>query len=221
MINHQVTFRKHITTKESLYCIISALLIGVVYFISLRILYPIPSYYADSFTWLGAARTGQPVSFRPVGYSKLIVFFKLFSTSDIALIAGQFFGNLLVNLFLFFTCTYLFRLKKGFKILLYVLLFVNPFYLFYSNYISSDPFFNCFTVFWFTLLIWILYKPTWLLIILQLIVLASLFQLRYNAIYFPAISTLAVLLSKASVGKKLTCIVMSFIIIAASMIIMS
>src|SRR5207253_1256906 len=98
-------------------------------------------------------------------------------------------------LFLFFTWTYFFRLKKVFKIVLYVLLIVNPFYLFYSNYVSSDAFFNCFTVLWFTLLIWIMYRPSWVLIIVQLIVLAALFELRYNAIFFPAISTIALLLS--------------------------
>jgi hypothetical protein len=193
---------------------LAAFITGIVYFVILRSLYPIPSFYSDSFTWVGAAQTGQPVTFRPVGYSKVMMFFRLLSTNDIALIAGQYFSNLLTNLFLFFTCNYFFSLRKGLKLLLYLILILNPFYLFYSNYISSDPFFNCLAVFWFTLLIWIMYRPSWFLIFCQLTVLAALFELRYNAIFFPAISTIAVLLSKMSLLKKVTAIVTSLLLIA-------
>ncbi|HEX8461297.1 MAG TPA: hypothetical protein VF623_07700, partial [Segetibacter sp.] len=140
--------------KENRSYILTTFVLGIVYFIGLRILYPIPSFYSDSFTWVGAAASGQPVTFRPVGYSKLIIFFRLLTTSDLALIAGQYFCNLFINLFLFLTVNYFFRFRKGLKSLLFVLLVVNPFYLFYSNYVSSDAFFCCLTVLWFTLLIW-------------------------------------------------------------------
>lgn len=215
---YDISFKKFLALKENKTWLISALIIGVVYFVVLRLLYPVPSFYSDSFTWVGAAQSGQPVTFRPVGYSKMMMFFKLLSTSDIALIAGQYFSNLLINLFLFFTCTYFFSLKKAFKIALYVLLIVNPFYLFYSNYVSSDAFFNCFTVLWFTLLIWIMYKPSWFLITADLIVLAALFELRYNAIFFPAISTIALLLSTLPVVKKTISIAISFVLIGAIVI---
>ena len=215
MMYSGISFYKYLLTKKSKIYFLSALSIGIIYFIVLRLVYPIPSYYSDSFTWVGAAQSGQPVTFRPVGYSKLMIFFKSFSTSDVALIAAQFFTNLVVNLFLFFTCLYFFEFKRGFRILLFCLLIINPFYAFYSNYISSDPFFCCFSVLWFTLLIWILHKPTWLLLVAQLIVLAALFELRYNAIFFPVISALAVVLSKQSVAKKVISIAVSVIIIVA------
>lgn len=218
MNHYPGSFKKYITSKENRIWIFSALITGIIYFIALRLIYPIPSFYSDSFTWVGAAKTGQPVTFRPVGYSKLMMFFKFFSTSDIALIAAQFFSNLIVNLLLFLTFTYFFQFRKGFKILLFVLLIINPFYLFYSNYISSDAFFNCFTVLWFTLLIWIMYKPSWLLIVAQLIILASLFELRYNAIFFPAISTIALLLSKLPAVKKTISIAASYVLIGAIII---
>ncbi len=211
-------FRKYLLIKENKTWFLSAVIIGAVYFIALRFIYPVPSYYSDSFTWVGAARTGQPVTFRPVGYSKLIVFFKFFSTSDIALIAAQYFGNLFANLFLFFTCTYLFSFIRGFKVLLFVLLIINPFYLFYSNYVSSDPFFSCLAVLWFTLLIWILQKPSWLLVIAQLIILASLFELRYNAIFFPVIFAFAILLSRQSITNKVLSISINIAAIAAIVI---
>lgn len=209
-----ISFKAYLISRENRIWLFWASIVSVVYFITLRSIYPIPSYYSDSYTWVGAAATGQPVTFRPIGYSKALMFFRLLSTSDIALVAGQFFSNAIVNLFLFFTANYFLRFKKVLKWFLFVLLIINPFYLFYSNYVSSDPFFNCLTVLWFTLLIWILHKPSWFLIITQLLVLFALFELRYNAIFFPAISTIALLLSKQSVVRKTVSIASSFVLIA-------
>ena len=217
MKQNETFFLKHVISTQKGYVWLT-LFIAVIYFALLRYLYPVPSYYSDSFTWIGGAKTHQPISMRPIGYSKLIIFFKLFSVSDIALIAGQFLTNLLANFFLFCTCTFFFPLKKIYTILLYILLIINPFYLFYCNYISSDAFFNCFTVIWFTLLIWIMFTPSWFFMICQLIVLMGLFELRYNAIYFPAITALAFLLTKMERWKKalnitITCIAIFLIIV--------
>ncbi|MDB5245926.1 MAG: hypothetical protein JWQ40_320 [Segetibacter sp.] len=206
-------FLKYITSKENKIWLQLTALIGIVSFIVLRLLYSMPSYYSDSFTWIGAAKTLQPITFRPVGYSKLIVFFRYLSTSDIALIAGQYVCNLMANLLLFFTVSWFFPLKKVFKVLLFVLLIANPFYLFYSNYVSSDAFFNCFTVAWFTSLIWIMNKPSWPVMISQVVLLAGLFALRYNALIFPAITTIAFLLSKQSLLNKAVGIAGSFAVI--------
>lgn len=211
-----VSFKEYLISKKNRFWLFSAFIVSLVYFIALRLIYPIPSYYADSYTWVGAAATGQPVTFRPIGYSKALMFFRLLSTSDIALVASQFFSNVIVNLFLFFTANYFFRFRKMLKCFLFVLLIINPFYLFYCNYVSSDPFFNCLTVLWFTLLIWMLYKPSWFLIVAQLVVLFALFELRYNAIFFPAISTVVVLLSKQSVVRKTVSIAGSVVLISVT-----
>ncbi|HEX8355868.1 MAG TPA: hypothetical protein VF610_00565, partial [Segetibacter sp.] len=197
----------------------AAVIFGVGYFILLRFLYPIPSYYSDSFTWVGGAVTGQPVTFRPIGYSKLLIFFHFFSVSDVALIAAQYFCNLFANLFLFLTCTRFFRLNRLTTFVLFALLIVNPLYLFQSNYVSSDAFFNCFTVLWFTLLIWILHKPHWIFIIMQMVVLFGLFSLRYNAIFFPVIAALALCISRASLVKKIAGSAATFLLVIAIMII--
>jgi len=200
--------------KENKAYVLTSLVLGTIYFIILRIIYPVPSFYSDSFTWVGAAVTGQPVTFRPVGYSKIMRFLHLFTTSDFPLIAAQYFSNLFVNLFLFLTCNWFFKLYKPLKLLLFVLLIINPFYLFYSNYVSSDAFFCCLSVLWFTLLIWILYKPYWSLIIFQLVVLAGLFTLRYNAVFFPAIMALAILLTKLTWPKKAIAIGINVVTVA-------
>lgn len=213
------TFKQYLLQKDNKKLLFTASVIGIVYLFILRLLYPVPSFYSDSFTWIGAANTGQPVTFRPVGYSKLLMFLRLFSTSDLPLVLAQYASNILANLFLFFTFTFLFPFKKSFRQILYVLLVVNPFYVFYSNYISADAFFNCCAVIWFTLLIWIMHRPSWPLIIAQLAFLCALFELRYNAIFFPAISTLAVSISKMPAVKKAVSIAVSFALIAAIVII--
>lgn len=213
MNKHSQKFFHFIWTKENKKFLWIALIVSVIYFIVLRLLYPIPSYFADSFTYVGAAKNNQPISFRPVGYSRLLLLFKLFSTSDIALIAGQYFSNILVNLFLFFTFLYFFEFRKVYKVILFLLLIVNPFYLFYSNYVSPDSFFCCFTVLWFTLLIWTLHKPSWWFTIAQLVILALLFNLRYNAVILPVVMTLALLLSKKPLWKKVISIGTSYLLI--------
>lgn len=206
---HKTSFLYFIFSKNKNY-VVAAASAGIIYFIILRYLYPIPSFYADSFAWISAAKTLQPVSMRPIGYSKLIFFFSLFSSSDIALIAAQYLSNLLANLFLFFTCLWFFNIQKVHKILLFVLLVLNPFYLFYSNYVTSDAFFSCFTVLWFTLLMWILQRPSWWLFTIHLAVLAGVFILRYNAVIFPFITAVAILLSSHLRWKKGLYIFLSF-----------
>ena len=179
-----------------------ALVIGFLYFIILRLLYPVPSYFADSFTYVGAAASNRPVSFRPVMYSKLIQFFRLLSTSEIALIAGQYFSILLANLFLFFSASWLFQFNKWQKNVLFAILVMHPFFLFSANYISSDAFFTSFTIGWFTLLLWIMYKPKWYIILVHAVLLMMVFMLRYNAIYFPFITAIALVFSPLNRMKK-------------------
>jgi hypothetical protein len=211
----QTTFSHYTTNASNRKFIFLALIIAIIYFITLRFLYPVPSFYADSFTWVGAAKTNQPVTFRPIGYSKFIQFFKIFSSGDITLIAGQFVSNVLANLFLFFTFCYFFALNKFYKRILFALLILNPLYLFYSNYVSSDAFFCCLTVLWFSLLVWIMHKPSWPIVFIQLIVLGALFELRYNAIIYPFITAIALLLTNQKWPRKLSEVFLTFLLIAS------
>ena len=218
MSYNERSFKQYLQLKENKRYFLLAIVISIVYFFTLRFLFPVPSYYSDSYTWIGAARTGQPVTFRPVGYSKIIEFLQLLGKGDFLLIFTQYFLNLFANLLLFFTSTYFFTFKSWLKKLLFLFLIANPFYLFYSNYISSDAFFNSITVVWFTLLMWIFHKPKWSLLIAKLILLAILFELRYNAIFFPVISGVAILLTSMPMVKKITGIGLSLVLIVGIMI---
>ncbi|UAY52597.1 hypothetical protein [Ferruginibacter albus] len=206
-------FSKFIRTQENRKFFWSAVGISILYFIVLRLLYPVPLYYPDSNTYIQVARDNQDISFRPVQYSQVIRFFKEFSNSDFALIAGQYFSSVFANLFLFFTCTYFFNFRKANKYALFILLLVNPLYLLCSNFILSDSLFSSLSVVWFTLLIWILKRPTWYYTAIQLLLLLVLFKLRYNAIIFPFFTLIAVLLTKQQIWQKAVTVFANFAII--------
>jgi hypothetical protein len=193
--------------------LLTGLVAGVVYLICLRLLYPIPSCYSDSFTYLQVAQDKQLVSFRPVEYSHIINLFKSFSTSDVALIFGQYFSNVLANLLLFFTTLYFVPLRKANQVLLFALLVFNPLYIMYSNYILTDALFGAFTVTWFVLLIWIMHQPRWYYMAIQLLVLLVLFKLRYNAIVFPLILGLALYMSRQKRLYKIISLGVSILLI--------
>jgi hypothetical protein len=196
--------------KKYLY---AGLIIGLVYLIILKILFPSPSYYSDSYTYIQVARDNQDISFRPVEYSEFIRFFKGVTTSDFALIIGQYFFNIVANLFLFFTVTYFFAINKKLKAVLFVLLICNPLYLFYSNYILSDALFCSLTVAWFATLIWTINRFNWGVVAMQLLMLLLLFKLRYNAIVFPVFITIALFLTKEPLWKKITASALGFVLI--------
>lgn len=186
------------------------LLTGVGYLLLLRVFFPFPSFYADSYTYIDAAAEQQPISFRPIQYSEFISFFHHFSTSDLGLIAGQYFSAVLANLFLFFTCIYFFKLPRGLKNIVFALLIFNPLYLFAANFVLSDSFFCSLTTAWIACLIWIIYKPGITNMLGQLVLLLLLFKLRYNALIFPFFTTLALIFSKQSVWLKTGMAAVSF-----------
>jgi hypothetical protein len=209
----RLAFLRFVTSKENKKYLLGGLVVGILYFIILRILYPVPSYYSDSYTYLQAARDKYPISFRPIQYSEIINFFKNFSTSDVALIGAQYLSNVLANLLLFFTWIYFFPLRKVYKLLLFFFLICNPLYLLYSNYILTDAFFSSLTVAWFVTLIWTIHKPAWYYIVIQLLLLVILFKLRYNAIVFPVFMAIALFFSTQALWKKLISTAVSFLLI--------
>lgn len=178
------------------------LLAGICFILLLRLLFPFPSFYADSYTYIDAAAEKQPISFRPIQYSEFIRFFHHFNASAFPLILAQYVTTLLANLFLFFSCIYLFELPKHLKTVLFALLVFNPLYLLSANYVLSDSFFCSLTTIWFTCLIWVIYKPCAANMLSQFVVLILLFKLRYNALIFPCFTLLALLFSHQAIWKK-------------------
>jgi hypothetical protein len=80
---------------------------------------------------------------------------------------------------------------------------VNPLLLHLGNMVSSDGLFLALSMTWFSLLLWIIHKPSNTIIFWHAIVLFLAFTVRYNALTYPFIAAFAFWLSKLSLRKKL------------------
>jgi hypothetical protein len=95
--------------------------------------------------------------------------------------------------------------KWTFRILLLANL-LNPLIPHISNFVSSDALFAALSLIWFTQLLWLIYKPTRNLLIIHGLILLLAFMVRYNALYYPTISFLVIMLTKLSPIRKTICV---------------
>jgi len=176
----------------------------VIQFITFKILYPYAGFInGDSYVYLQSAYYNADISIYPVGYGKFLRLFSIFTKSDTALVAFQYLAIQLSALWFIFTLFSLFSIGKLTKWLIYTTVVFNPVFLYCSNYVSSDPLFLALSLVWFTLLLWIIKAPTLKLVLIQSLVLFLAFVVRYNALYYPFIATLAIVFSRQSMKQKL------------------
>jgi protoporphyrinogen oxidase len=193
--------------------------IGIlVQFIIFKILYPYAGFIdGDSYVYLQSAYLNGEINTYPIGYSRFLRLFSVFTDSDTALVAFQYLAIQLSALWFIFTLFYFYSPRRLTKWLMLIFVVFNPVFLYISNYVSSDSLFLALSLTWFTLLLWTLKRPTARLITLQVAVLFLAFVFRYNALYYPVITAITYLLSKQSAKSKLAGIVASILIIAAFM----
>ncbi|PSL48364.1 protoporphyrinogen oxidase [Chitinophaga niastensis] len=186
----------------------------LVQFIVFKFLYPYASFInGDSYVYLETAYHNFDINTYPVGYSKFLRLFSVITKSDTALIAFQYLLLQTSVLAFVFTIFYFYKPAKLTKILLFVFMLFNPVFLYLANYISSDAFFLSLSLIWFTQLLWIIYRPTNLLILLNALVLFAAFTVRYNALYYPLIAGISLLLSRQRILIKMAGIGISIVLI--------
>ncbi|HWB90402.1 MAG TPA: hypothetical protein VG605_01060 [Puia sp.] len=199
--------------NKTLLIIISAALI--IQFTVFKLLYPFAGFInGDSYVYLQSAYLNSDINTYPIGYSKFLRLFSVFSRSDTALVALQYLMIQTSALWFIFTLCYFYRPKNGFKIIMLTFVVLNPVFLYLSNYISSDSLFLALSLVWFTLLLWILQRSTLKLVLLQSLVLFLAFMVRYNALYYPIFSTVALLLTRQPLKLKLTGIFSSLLLVS-------
>jgi hypothetical protein len=150
----------------------------------------------------------------PVGYPKLISLVGFFTHYDTALIFVQYFIYIASALYFFFTFLCMITCSKWVKIGIFIFLFLNPAFIFISNYISSDIFFTSLSLIWISQLFKIVKTPSPALIIAHVFVLLLAFAVRYNALFYPIISIIVILLSNMPKGRKAFGIVAIFLTLA-------
>ncbi|WP_205513206.1 hypothetical protein [Longitalea arenae] len=186
-----------------------AALIGFALF---KYFYPFASFiHGDSFSYLTAAFYNSGINTYLIGYSKFLRLFSVISSSDTALVAFQYFFIEASIVFLLFTLFYFHNINAITKKILLLFMVLNPLFLHLANLISSDNFFLATSLVWFTLLIWIIYRPSNVIITLNIIMLFITFTTRYNALIYPFITAVVLLLSNISPRRKLICIAACFL----------
>lgn len=170
----------------------------IIQFIIFKYLYPFPNFMPpDSYSYLRAAYDNEMIGMWAIGYSKFLHFFSTFETSDLVLVWFQYLFLEAAILYFLFTIRYL--LSPGiwvFRVLLVISVF-NPLIPHISNFVSSDSLFTALSLIWFTQLCWIFYRPNLRLFLAHAVVGLFAFMVRYNALYFPAISVILIFFSTA------------------------
>jgi protoporphyrinogen oxidase len=188
----------------------------VLQFVLFKILYPQAEFInADSYSYIQAAYRNSSINTYPVGYSNFLRLFSVFSNSDTALVASQYLLLQGAVLYLLLTLTHIYKPEKLTRFILFVLTIYNPLWLYLANYISSDALFTALSIVWFTLLIWMVERFTIRTLITQVILLFLLFTIRYNALYYPLILAIALLLSRQRLLIQLTGISATILVIFA------
>ncbi|RFM27841.1 NAD(P)/FAD-dependent oxidoreductase [Deminuibacter soli] len=196
--------------------LVTAILAFILQFWLFKLQYPFANYMPDSYSYLQAAASNWDVNMWPVGYSKFLRLVSVFTHSDTG-VTGLQYGMLGCSLLLFFyTLLYFFNPGKVVKNILFLFFVLNPISLYISNYISSDTLFISLSLLWFTQLIWIIYRPTAVQLVVQAFLLLACFVVRYNAIYYPIIAAAAFILSHQGWQRKVTGIALGCLFIFAS-----
>jgi hypothetical protein len=190
------------TNKRILWLVAAAI---VVQFAIFKYLYPFASYiHGDSFSYIKAAAQNLDINTYPIGYSRFLRLFNVFTKSDTALVAFQYLFIQASTLFLLFTIFYFYRPGKVTQYILLVFMALNPLFLHLANLVSSDCLFVGLSLTWFGLLLWITHEPSNKVIIWHTVILFIAFTVRYNAIVYPLITTLAFSISGLPLRKKIT-----------------
>ena len=182
-----------------------------------KFLYPFADFFSDSYSYLFAAYANLDINIWPIGYSKFLRFFDLFTHSDTSLVVFQYLFLGFSSLCFFYTLLYFFRPGKNTVLALFIFLFFNPLFLYICNYVNSDPIFAALSILWMTQLIWIIYRPVWWQVLTQGVLLYACFTVRNNAMYYPFITAFVFILSRYTVWLKVagiafgTCLILWFV----------
>lgn len=179
-----------------------------------KFLYPFAGFInGDSYVYIEAAYHNSFVNTYPIGYSKFLRLISVFTHSDTVVVVLQYVLLQVSTLALIFTLFYFYNPAKLTRILLFGIMLFNPVYLYLANYISSDAFFLSLSLSWFTLLIWIMNRPNKWMIFVNALLLFMAFIVRYNALFYPVISIIALLLTKKRIMMNISGFLVSILLI--------
>jgi hypothetical protein len=170
--------------------------IMAVEWIGFKYLYPYADYFTDSYSYIQAAAQGDAISFRPIGYSIFLRMVHAIAASDTLVVTLQYGVVQGACLGLVLSLRRWCGLGEQTVAILMAFLLLNPTTPYVCNYISSDALFIGLSLTWLTMLMGLLRDPGWGRMGLQLALLFVIFNLRYVALFYPAVAALTVLLAR-------------------------
>jgi hypothetical protein len=194
-----------------------ALPVMAVEWLLFKVYYPYADFFTDSYSYIETAAQGDAVGYRPLGYSLFLRLVHAVSTSDTAVVTLQYALVQGACLGLFVTLVKRYAIPATAARVLLAGLLLNPTIPYLCNYISSDALFLGLSLIWLTLLMGLLREPTWWRLWLQLVLLFAIFNLRFVALFYPAVAALCFLLlrRKGSLAYKLTGVICSIGVVLA------
>lgn len=184
--------------------IIIAIPILCIQFFLFKYFYPFAGFInGDSYVYLDAAYHNLFINTYPIGYSKFLRLISVFTHSDTFVVGVQYALLQGSTIFFLFSIFYFYTPLKYTRLLLFFSGILNPVYLYLANYISSDSLFLSLSLLWFTLLIWILNRPTSKIIFANAFVLFFAFTVRYNALFYPLISISVVAIARRCIWTNI------------------
>lgn len=204
-VEEKGSFKEYLTKNRlnKIY-LCSAAIAVLLQLVVFKYFYPYASFIdGDSYIYLRMAFQNSDISTYPIGYAKFLRLFSVFSQSDTVLVAFQYLLLQASILWYLFTFFYFYNPSKSVRIMSLAFLVLNPAFFYISNYVSSDSLFISLSLIWFTLLLWIIHRPSTRLVILQGLIIFLAFTIRYNALFYPLITCLSFILSKQRVFVKL------------------
>jgi hypothetical protein len=197
----RLSFRDFVFVENKVYCLI-ILAMMVLQFIVFKLCYPFPDFFSDSYSYIEAAYYRWDVNIWPIGYSRFLMIFHWLSVSGLALVTFQYFVWSLSALYFYLTIVFFYHTGRNTRIFLCLFLFFNPLFLYLANYVTSDMLFVSMSTVWLTQLIWILRRPKAYMIFTQALLMFIMFTIRYNAMIYPLVAGVVILLSKQRIWLK-------------------
>lgn len=207
-------FLRYLTSNDSnhILIILSVILTSLLWLV-FKCAYSIPYFSYDSYDYLNAAFANIEPNYHPNGYSKFLDWMQHLAHSKYLLVTVQYCmiqGSLLL---LLLSLKYFWRLGIISTSVLFVFFFINPLFIDASNHIMSDVTFTSLTIIFFVLIIWIVYDPKPIMVVFLALIIGITFSLRYNALCFPLIAMLVLLISQIGWPWKIIGIILQLIFI--------
>lgn len=191
-----------------------ALAVTIILLAGFKLIYPYPNMVLDSYYYVLGAINHADVSPWAIGYSWFLRLFGFFTHSPLALVVFQYLLLESSLMALFLTLTEVLGLSVLTRWVLFPFFFCNPLLLYCANFVMADTLFISLSLLWISLLVWMLYRPKPFLLWIHAVLIFFVFCVRYNAIFYPVVAALALLLSRYPISQKLLGIAAELIVIA-------